>query len=196
MPTEPPATPRKMLPPPMTMATSTPRFTTSATSCTMRTMVARLMPNASSPIRASPDSLSRIRLWAGWLGMDGGLLGCNGCECKLAGGGKKPAPVEPRPTGRTQPGRACAALRGLLGGSDLRRDFGGEIVDLLLDAFADHVQGEALDRGVGGLQHLLHGLLVVLHELLVQQGHFLQVLLHAALDALGNDLRGLHRLAG
>ena len=44
MPTEPPATPRKMLPPPMTTATSKPSCVTSCTSRTMRTMVARLMP--------------------------------------------------------------------------------------------------------------------------------------------------------
>ena len=31
----------------------------------MRTMVARLMPKASSPIKASPDSLSKMRLKAG-----------------------------------------------------------------------------------------------------------------------------------
>ena len=35
---------------------------TSAISSTMRTMVARLMPNASSPIRASPDSFNKMRL--------------------------------------------------------------------------------------------------------------------------------------
>jgi len=65
MPTEPPATPRKMFPPPITTATCTPMFTTSATSSTMRTMVARLMPKASSPISASPDSFNKMRLWAG-----------------------------------------------------------------------------------------------------------------------------------
>jgi hypothetical protein len=44
MPTDPPATPRKMLPPPMTTATSQPVRVTCCTSRTMRTMVARLMP--------------------------------------------------------------------------------------------------------------------------------------------------------
>ena len=34
----------------------------SATSSTMRTMVSRLIPNWSSPINASPDSLSKMRL--------------------------------------------------------------------------------------------------------------------------------------
>jgi hypothetical protein len=35
---------------------------------------ARLMPNASSPIKASPDSLSRMRLWAGRARVMRGLL--------------------------------------------------------------------------------------------------------------------------
>jgi hypothetical protein len=38
---------------------------TSATSVTMRMMVAWLMPKASSPIKASPESLSKMRLCAG-----------------------------------------------------------------------------------------------------------------------------------
>jgi hypothetical protein len=44
MPTAPPATPRKMFPPPITTATSHPSWVISCTSRTMRTMVARLMP--------------------------------------------------------------------------------------------------------------------------------------------------------
>ena len=82
MPTEPPATPRKMLPPPMTTATCTPIFTTSATSPTIRTMVARLMPNASSPIRDSPDSFNKMRLWAGRSTGMGRLLGFGVSELK------------------------------------------------------------------------------------------------------------------
>src|SRR3954471_17463462 len=65
MPAAPGATPRKMLPPPMTAPISTPRRDTCATSSTMASIVARLMPYGSSPIRASPDSLSRIRLYFG-----------------------------------------------------------------------------------------------------------------------------------
>ena len=58
--------------------------TTSATSSTMRTMVARLMPKASSPISASPDSFSKMRLWAGRAsGMDGSPWMCGGCECNV-----------------------------------------------------------------------------------------------------------------
>src|SRR5581483_9616600 len=65
MPAAPGATPRKMLPPPMTMPISTPRRDTCATSATMFSIVCRLMPNGSSPISASPDSFSRIRLYLG-----------------------------------------------------------------------------------------------------------------------------------
>src|SRR5688572_1055744 len=54
-----------MLPPPITTPISTPRRATCATSATMSSMVCRLMPNGSSPIRASPDSLRRMRLYLG-----------------------------------------------------------------------------------------------------------------------------------
>src|SRR2546421_3308177 len=65
MPAAPGATPRKMLPPPITMPISTPRRDTCATSATIASIVWRLMPKGSSPIRASPDSLSRILLYFG-----------------------------------------------------------------------------------------------------------------------------------
>src|SRR5438128_959248 len=54
-----------MLPPPITMPISTPRRDTCATSATIASIVWRLMPKGSSPIRASPDSLSRILLYFG-----------------------------------------------------------------------------------------------------------------------------------
>src|SRR6185295_3082636 len=50
---------------PMTTPISTPKLEISAISATMLSMVARLMPNASSPIKASPESLSRMRLYFG-----------------------------------------------------------------------------------------------------------------------------------
>src|SRR6187549_2337781 len=65
MPAAPGATPRKMLPPPITMPISQPRRDTCATSETIDSIVWRLMPKGSSPIRASPDSLSRILLYLG-----------------------------------------------------------------------------------------------------------------------------------
>ena len=54
-------TPRKMLPPPITTAICTPAFTTSPISEAMRTRVGGWMPYFPSAIRASPDSLRRMR---------------------------------------------------------------------------------------------------------------------------------------
>src|SRR3954471_9082309 len=70
---EPGARPRKMFPPPITTAISTPIRETCAISLTIDSIVARLMPYVSSPIRASPDSLSMIRLYFG-AGIDGVVL--------------------------------------------------------------------------------------------------------------------------
>ena len=47
---------------PYSTATCTPSFTISAMSLTIPSMVLRLMPKASSPIRASPESFKRMRL--------------------------------------------------------------------------------------------------------------------------------------
>ena len=69
MPAAPCETPRKMLPPPMTIATCTPSSATSFTSRTMRSTVSRLIPKASAPMSASPDSLSRMRGYAGCAGV-------------------------------------------------------------------------------------------------------------------------------
>src|SRR5882672_1068475 len=63
IPAAPGATPRKILPPPITTAISSPSAATWPISPTMRSMVARLIPKGSSPMRASPLSLSRMRLY-------------------------------------------------------------------------------------------------------------------------------------
>ena len=63
MPSVEPATPRKMLPPPITIAICTPASTTSFTSAAMRVSVGGWMPYFPSPIRASPESLRRMRLY-------------------------------------------------------------------------------------------------------------------------------------
>ena len=55
------ASPRKMLPPPMTTATSTPSRCTSTTSCAIWSATGGSMPYERSPMSASPDSLSRTR---------------------------------------------------------------------------------------------------------------------------------------
>src|SRR5688572_197229 len=65
MPAAPGATPRKMLPPPITTPSSTPRRDTWAISATIASIVWRLMPKGSSPIKASPESLRRMRLYFG-----------------------------------------------------------------------------------------------------------------------------------
>src|SRR3954454_17205497 len=86
------AMPRKMLPPPMTMATSTPEARTSAISDAMPSRVGGSMPKPALPMRASPDNFSRIRLKRGaaeamepprgWL-RQSGLLGNLGGEVVL-----------------------------------------------------------------------------------------------------------------
>src|ERR1700694_140912 len=64
-----------MLPPPMTTAISRPSAATWAISPTMRSMVARLIPNGSSPIRASPLRLRRIRLCLADAAISGSFFG-------------------------------------------------------------------------------------------------------------------------
>jgi hypothetical protein len=56
-----PATPRKMLPPPMTTASSVPASWTSATSRAIRSMNSGEMPYWPAPIRASPEIFKRTR---------------------------------------------------------------------------------------------------------------------------------------
>jgi hypothetical protein len=58
-------TPRKMLPPPTTTATSTPRSWTALISSAMARATFTSTPYACAPISASPDALSRMRLKAG-----------------------------------------------------------------------------------------------------------------------------------
>src|SRR5690606_34194468 len=58
--------PRKMLPPPTTSATWTPRLTISWTSDARRWIKDGEMPYSPSPISASPLNLSKTRLYAAW----------------------------------------------------------------------------------------------------------------------------------
>src|SRR5258706_6455967 len=69
------ASPRKMLPPPMTTATSTPSPRTSAISDAIPSSVAGSMPNPDCPMSASPESLSRIRLKRGAFACAGSPMG-------------------------------------------------------------------------------------------------------------------------
>src|SRR6266513_661828 len=75
IPAAPGATPRKILPPPITTAISSPSAATWAISPTMRSIVARLIPKESSPIRASPLSLSRMRLYFADAAISGSFFG-------------------------------------------------------------------------------------------------------------------------
>src|SRR5574343_197358 len=155
-----PAIPRKMLPPPITTPISTPKSATALTSPQIAAMVCGLMPYASPPIKASPESLRRMRLYFGVLigvPFNKLLLGSSGC--------------------------------GLSG------NFGSEVVNLLLNTFANHEQGEASDRGALFLQQLFDSLLAIssLDEYLTQQSNFLQVFLNSA---FGNLFQHGFRLAG
>src|SRR4051794_18480405 len=67
MPSAAAAIPRKMLPAPRTMAISTPSSWTRLIWSAMRPSVSGSVPKSSGPMRASPDSFSRIRLNAGTL---------------------------------------------------------------------------------------------------------------------------------
>src|SRR5438309_7076835 len=58
-------TPRKMLPPPTTMAISTPSLWTATISSAMLASVSASMPVRRPPIKASPESFSRMRLYFG-----------------------------------------------------------------------------------------------------------------------------------
>ena len=57
--------PRKIFPPPTTMAISTPLLAAAAISLAYWRVVSMFMPYSSSPINASPDSLSKSRLYFG-----------------------------------------------------------------------------------------------------------------------------------
>src|ERR1700761_2335173 len=65
MPLAAPARPRKMFPPPMTMQTSVPARAASFTSAAMRSTVPVSMPNASDPMRASPETFNITRRYFG-----------------------------------------------------------------------------------------------------------------------------------
>src|SRR5687768_15353768 len=85
MPAAPGATPRKMLPPPITTPSSTPRRDTCASSATIASIVWRLMPKGSSPISASPESLSRMRLYLGVTArLNGASLSVDGLDDAFA----------------------------------------------------------------------------------------------------------------
>src|SRR6218665_860202 len=204
MPSVEPATPRKMLPPPMTTASSTPACAISFSSSEMRVSVGGWMPYFPSPIRASPDSLRRMRLERdGVAGADIGSASipsprrlatpeCHGRPPDVPW--PKAGHTKGRASSPETPGK-CAALHGrrgveALGLAQRLGDLGGQVFLLLLDARAHLVADEAahgdllanLTRAVG--DHLADLLLVVLHPELVHETHALVVLLHLAHEDL------------
>src|SRR5215471_21852456 len=161
-----------MLPPPITTAVWTPAFTTSPISPAMRSRVGGWIPYFPSPIRASPESLRRMRRYRR---EEGAVTFSPASTPRLAG----PATKRCRPAS----GDVSAVTEGL-------GDLGGEVFLLLLDALAHLVAGEAADGDVladlghGGGHDLVDLLLVVLHEGLIDQADRLVELL----DLAGEDL--------
>src|SRR6202171_721741 len=141
MPAAPAATPRNSSPPPMTTAICTPSRTTSPISATMRSITSRLMPYASSPISASPESLSSTRRYAGSLRTLTGL-------------------------GRG----AMMGVLMRRGGAGLchSRHFDSKVIFFSFDPLADNEKLEAHHRRAFGLQVFLDSLLRVAHERLAE----------------------------
>src|ERR1041385_3018950 len=174
MPSVAPLTPRKMLPPPITIATSTSMVWASATSSAMRARVAGSMPYCRSPIRASPESLRRTREY--FAPIEAGVY------TKRAG---------------VAPAQTIANRNGLL---LVRHDFGHEVIALLLDAFAELVTVEAgHDVAAAVLLPLLHEVLrnrrlVVADVRLLEQAGLAVELLPLARHHLLDDVLRLARL--
>src|SRR3984893_5909005 len=166
MPAAPGATPRKMFPPPMTTAICTPSRTTSPISATMRSITSRLMPYASSPISASPESLSSTRRYAGSLRTLTGL------------------------------GRGAmmgVLMRRERSGLCHCRHFGGKVIFFSFEPLADDEKREAGDRCASGLQVFFDRLLGVAHERLAEERDFGQKLVDPTFYHLGDDFRRLAR---
>src|SRR5688500_14156873 len=112
-----------MLPPPTTIESWWPALIASAISPASREVVSGSIPNAPSPINASPDSFSRIRLKRGrGMGFSGPIGERKGGVAHLNNGA-------PPCQGSGGGGLGLADARS--GG-----DFGREVAFLLLDAFA------------------------------------------------------------
>src|SRR5438270_7479263 len=108
-------TPRKMLPPPMTIAICTPAFCTATISSAMFASVWGSMPVRRPPMSASPESLRRIRLYLGPSAIGRGVYTI--------------APADRGP-------RTAALFH-------VRHDFAGEIVTAFLDPLTELVADEA-----------------------------------------------------
>src|SRR3954471_8160146 len=169
MPWAEPARPRKILPPPTTMHISVPAACASATSRAIRSTTSILMPKLSSPINASPETLSRTRRYFGAGGM-GTSLSIRGL-CRLTG------------------------ARHL---GDFVGEIGVGLLDALAHLEADkafHRDGSA--DVLGGLfDHLADLGLAIDHEGLLQQHRLFVEFAHAPFHHLLDDILGAARLAG
>src|SRR3989442_7373703 len=128
-------TPRKMWPPPTTMAISTPSLWTATISSAMLASVSASMPVRRPPIKASPESFSRMRLYFG----------------------RAPSVIETIYTmSRTRSLAVCAARDDSSPSLQEGHDFRGEVVASLLDALTQLEAREARD-GVGAAGILARG---------------------------------------
>src|SRR5512143_3596058 len=160
--------PRKMFPPPTTRATWTPSPTTSRISVDRPARIAASIPYACFPIRASPDSFSRIRRYDGFATQPpqgGGSDRSPLPELLSYLGGQVVRPLL-HSLAHLEPGEGANRDRGAGGLSRIReelRDFPVRVLDVrLLDHLRGHV-GPADVRRVGG-RHLHR-------EILGQGGH-------------------------
>src|SRR3954454_20823097 len=181
-------TPRKMLPPPMTMAISTPIFCTPQISSAMSERVPGSMPVRRSLMSASPERLRRTRLY---LGRPASVM-ARTLPCRATASGARFAPL-PGGADSVRPRTASLHVRG---------NFRGEIVALLLDALAELVAHEARHRVLAagvlvlGLHVVADGLLVVADVRLLEQAGLAVELLHLAGHHLLDDILRLAGLGG
>src|SRR4051812_4214668 len=209
MPAEPP---RKMLPPPITRAISTPRLWTSHSSSAICDSVAWSSPNLLDPISASPDSLSKMRRNF-TPGASGNLVstlspmdaarspGVVPFACFCAA----PALNTPLPLPLPLPLATIASspVAGL-GLACLLLHLGGEVVGALLETLADLVTEEAahahvLARLGDQIREQRPDVLLalgILHPHLIQQADLLRPLRDLAVDDLRDHGVGLAGLLG
>src|SRR5678815_335209 len=190
-----------MFPPPITTAICTPALTTSPISRAMRSSVGGWMPYFPSPMRASPESLRRMRRYRRELG----AVTFERFYPAPGGGSNEALPTPAgrvrRSTGGLRPSRGAGRPGLATGLADGLGHLGGEVLLLLLQALTHLVAREAADDDVlsdlrGGLRHHLADLLlVVLHEGLVDQADGLEELLHLAGEDLLEHRLGLLLLA-
>src|SRR5579883_1308638 len=210
MPLAAPATPRKMLPPPMTRQISTPSSWTDLISAAMRPTMVGSSPYSWSPINASPEILSKTRRYRAATDINASLLAASrtlaegarsrarrrspSASSTQCGGGPDHTSIRPLTLALNATDDSRGQTPSL---AELRGDLGGEIRLVLLDAFAEREAGEPrhLDRLAEllrpGLDYLADAALAVDHEDLLEQHDLLVEFAQPALDHLLDDRFGL-----